>query len=173
MLFKFKKKDEAPAKEYLSAIDCERENKLEFLGRIYTSAIGEMMEFRMTMAKILFWYASVTLFIVGWIVTKNPQPSTKQGFIFAGAIIVFNAYGLYFTKKMESYFLVIAQVINRIDFIHGSHKKGEYLEKETLYPDGWKKFGDKDWKEPIFKAAYWGICLIGSLSVMAVLSLII
>jgi hypothetical protein len=137
------------------------EVKRDALGRIYSTVVNEMTEFRTTIAKILFGSAGAALLVVGWAVTTAPVLSLEKRIIFTIAILLFVVYSSYVTRKMERYFLDIAQVINRIDRIHLAFDVGAYHPEEALLPDHWRQFGHPSWKEPIFRAAYIGIAGIG------------
>ena len=47
------------------------EQKIEVLGRMYSTVIAEMTEFRSMMIRMLFWASGVLLLIVGWLVSKK------------------------------------------------------------------------------------------------------
>jgi hypothetical protein len=100
----------------------------ETLGKMYTSAIAEMTEFRTTMAKLLTAFVTMQLLFLGWAVTTQAKIDVTRQLLLAFGILLVTVIALYLTRAFQRYFLDIASVITRIDHVHGAFEVGRYVE---------------------------------------------
>lgn len=148
----------------------KQEDKLEVIGRVYSSTMAEITEFRTITARLLFWVSGASLAIVGWVVRESDSFDKYEKYLLCASVTTFLLVAASITYRLEKYFLQVAAVINRIDRVHLAYEKGAFLKDDTLFPKGWKQFGSTGWKEPIFKTAYIMLALMCFVCVVTILS---
>jgi hypothetical protein len=146
-------------------------DELRVLEMLHKHTVGEVVEMRSTAVRVLFWSVTVTMLVVGWIVSAHnaDKPmSCHQKWLFTVAIAIFASFTTALLCQLRSYFDDVAGVINRIDWLLGAHEPGRYCATDTLYPKAWQKFGSREYREPIFTLGFWGLFLIAAFATAAV-----
>lgn len=142
-------------------MEMTEDKKFDVIGRVYSSTMSELNQFRTTAGRILFWSSGASMATVGWVVSNSENFNSQERFIIGIAIITFLIVASVITRHIEFYFLDVARVINKIDKIHKSFDQDIYIKNDSLLPKKWKDFGTDEWKEPIFKKAQLMYILMG------------
>ncbi len=134
-------------------MDLDDDKKFAIIGRVYTSSMGELNQFRTTAGQILFWSSGASMATVGWVVSNSENFDSQERIVIGSAIITFLIVASVITRRIETYLLEVAKVINKIDKLHKAFDKHAYIENNTLLPKEWDEFGADNWREPIFRKA--------------------
>lgn len=151
-----------------SSIVETREEKRATLELMYSHGTAEMQQFRSAAAKIGLGFSGVFLVTLGWVINRDTPLTVLQQTMYTVLLAAFVSYSMYITRIMHQYFLQLAQLIHRIDVLLGMFEVGKYVDDDALFPNTWRAFGDFTWKEPVFRAAYLGMGLLGGLGAVII-----
>jgi hypothetical protein len=128
--------------------------KLDAIKTLYPALIHQLEGFRSTMLKVFFGVNGFLLAVSGWIATKK-ELGVSDRIVISVGILIFWTATVFTIHLLKRDFLELAQAICRLDHLLGVYREKYYLNSGNLFPDRWKAFGEKNWREPIFIVGFW------------------
>ena len=126
----------------------KQEDKLEVIGRVYSSTMAEITEFRTITARLLFWVSGASLAIVGWVVRESDSFDKYEKFLLCASVTTFlfvatqitssklasRALLMFFIKSdfpvsisTATFFKPFLTIISGLPFIFSSIKTSRFL----------------------------------------------
>ena len=131
-----------------------KEAKQQNINTLYNSMISITQEIRGTVERMTLWGCGLILALDGWLATSDKNISSIAKIILSFGVLLFGTITIFIVQSLKTRYQSNAQVIRKLNELQLAHTTGEYFQDEALFPDSWKLFGTKDWKEPIFTISY-------------------
>ncbi len=82
--------------------------------------------------------------IAGWLVVSDKPLSEDFSWIITFAVLIITGAACFTIYNNNRAYFEVAIVIRRINELLGLFEPNKFLPNEPLYPDSWKKFGERD-----------------------------
>lgn len=153
-------------------LNFDKEDKLQIIISLYEAMVSYSQELRATVERLTIWGCGLILLAVGWLVTTPVSITTTAKVVIAIGVASFIIVIYLVIRSLQNRYGGFAIVIRNINEVQMVYETGTYLENKNLFPDHWKAFGSKEWKEPIFDISYISLAVVGLFSLAVVLFVI-